>query len=146
MTNNPTACAPNPDRLTPRGVLASIPTRQDKTRQDKTRQDKTRQDKTRQDKTRQDKTRQDKTRQDKTRYGIKEWSRNGDLTTGGVKSGGLARCCLLTGDLAKGFELVQIHIHQYMKRKQRVNTFFLNASKSTRHFPKRCHKNSFKQL
>ena len=51
-------CAPNPDRLTPPGVLASIKTRQDKTRQDKTRQDKTRQDKTRQDKTRQDKTRQ----------------------------------------------------------------------------------------
>ena len=30
MTNNPTARAPNPDRLTPPGVLASIPTRQDK--------------------------------------------------------------------------------------------------------------------
>ena len=30
MTNNPTACAPNPDRLSPPGVLASIPTRQEK--------------------------------------------------------------------------------------------------------------------
>ena len=29
MTNNPTARAPNPDRLTPPGVLASIPTRQE---------------------------------------------------------------------------------------------------------------------
>ena len=53
------SCAPNLDRLTPPGVLASTSTRQDKTRQDKTRQDKTRQDKTRQDKTRQDKTRQE---------------------------------------------------------------------------------------
>ena len=31
MTNNPTARAPNPYRLTPPGVLASIPTRQDLT-------------------------------------------------------------------------------------------------------------------
>ena len=69
MTNNPTSMHTQPGQgwvrmlgqhswwsqtvsSAPPGVLASIPTRQDKTRQDKTRQDKTRQDKTRQDKTR----------------------------------------------------------------------------------------------
>ena len=61
-------------------------------------------------------------------HGIKEWSHNGDfirsgLTTGGVQSGGLARCCPIRGVLAKGglissqcpktqcFKLVQLQIH-----------------------------------